>query len=70
MTHDRTKVEAGWKERNFAQSVPIPSYLLALVCGHLEPRVISDRVSVYAEPCVVQEAADEFQVKYSKQIGF
>ncbi len=39
---------------------PIPSYLIALACGRLEFRKISDRCGVWAEPSVVDRARSEF----------
>ncbi|KAK0403954.1 hypothetical protein QR680_017213 [Steinernema hermaphroditum] len=44
----------------FKQPVPIPAYLLAIVAGRLEKKVISDRCAVWAEPSVVDSAAYEF----------
>jgi leukotriene-A4 hydrolase len=44
----------------FSQPVPIPSYLLALVVGHLSPRTLGPSSRVWAEPEVVDAAADEF----------
>eukprot|EP00967_Tisochrysis_lutea_P072328 scaffold96312_cov30-Tisochrysis_lutea.AAC.4 len=42
---------------SFKQTVPIPSYLLALAVGQLESREIGPRSSVWAEPSVVEAAA-------------
>lgn len=39
---------------------PIPSYLIALAAGDLAFRPLGARTGVWAEPSVVQEAADEF----------
>lgn len=39
---------------------PVPSYLFALAVGELEGIDITDRCRVYAEPALVQAAADEF----------
>nr|XP_033807890.1 leukotriene A-4 hydrolase [Geotrypetes seraphini] len=44
----------------FRQSVPIPSYLLALVVGALEGRKIGPRTTVWSEKELVDEAAYEF----------
>jgi len=44
----------------FAQHVPTPAYLIALVAGDLSSRDISHRVRVWAEPGVVDAAADDF----------
>ena len=38
----------------------IPSYLIALAAGDLAFRPLGDRTGVYAEPSVVEAAADEF----------
>ncbi|XP_030070657.1 leukotriene A-4 hydrolase [Microcaecilia unicolor] len=45
----------------FRQSVPIPSYLLALVVGALEGRKIGPRTTVWSEKELVNEAAYEFE---------
>ncbi|CAH8535093.1 unnamed protein product [Schistosoma guineensis] len=45
---------------HFKQSVPIPSYLIAIACGDLASRKIGPRSSVWAEPSIVDEAAYEF----------
>ena len=44
----------------FSQKVPIPSYLIALVVGHLDSREIGPRSRVWAEPSVIAAAAAEF----------
>ncbi|KAI6225082.1 Multiple C2 and transmembrane domain-containing protein 2 [Aphelenchoides fujianensis] len=49
-----------WTVFRFEQSVPIPSYLIAIVVGALDSRVISDRCTVWAEASVVEKAAWEF----------
>lgn len=45
---------------SFRQPVVVPSYLIALAVGDLRRRELSPRVAVWAEPSVVDEAADEF----------
>ena len=45
----------------FEMNQPIPSYLIALACGELEERAVSERCSVFASPALVAAAADEFQ---------
>ncbi len=47
---------------SFAMNHPVPSYLLALGVGELQFRALggSPRAGVYAEPPVVEKAADEF----------
>lgn len=44
----------------FSMPQPIPAYLLALAVGDLEFRSMGPRTGVYAEPSVVEAAADEF----------
>uniref|UniRef100_A0A2D4MI53 Leukotriene A(4) hydrolase n=2 Tax=Micrurus spixii TaxID=129469 RepID=A0A2D4MI53_9SAUR len=44
----------------FIQNVPIPSYLVALVVGALESRVIGPRTFVWAEKELVDKSAYEF----------
>ena len=44
----------------FSMRQPIPSYLIALAVGDLSFRPLSDRTGVYAEPQVVEKAAQEF----------
>jgi len=43
----------------FMSSIPIPSYLLALVVGNLETRVLGRRTTVTAEPEQIEAAAWE-----------
>ncbi len=50
--------ETGW---TFSMPQPVPSYLIALACGELEERAISDRCAVWAEPAVVERAARELE---------
>ncbi|RLN52857.1 hypothetical protein BBJ29_005317 [Phytophthora kernoviae] len=45
---------------SFQQTVPIPSYLLAIVAGKLESVDLGPRSRVWAEPTVVTKAAHEF----------
>ena len=45
---------------HFRLDQPVPSYLIALACGELEQRAISERCAVWAEPSVVEAAAYEF----------
>nr|XP_006814590.1 PREDICTED: leukotriene A-4 hydrolase-like [Saccoglossus kowalevskii] len=44
----------------FHQKVPIPSYLIAIVVGALESRVIGPRSRVWSEKAMVDQAAYEF----------
>lgn len=45
---------------SFKQPVSIPSYLLAIVVGHLECKTISDRCAVWAEPSQAEASLYEF----------
>ena len=45
---------------HFEMKQPIPPYLIALAVGDLEFRAIGDRTGVYAEPSVIDAAANEF----------
>jgi leukotriene-A4 hydrolase len=44
----------------FEMKQPIPAYLIALAVGDLEFRPIGDRTGIYAEPSVIDAAANEF----------
>ncbi|HEX6083029.1 MAG TPA: M1 family metallopeptidase [Thermoanaerobaculia bacterium] len=44
----------------FRMPHPVPSYLLAIAVGDLEFRPFDTRSGVYAEPSVIEAAADEF----------
>lgn len=44
----------------FVQKIPIPSYLIAIVVGHLESRPIGPRSHVWAEPQLIEASAKEF----------
>ena len=43
----------------FRMGEPIPPYLIALACGELEFRALSERTGVWAEPSIVAGARDE-----------
>jgi leukotriene-A4 hydrolase len=43
----------------FSQQVPVPSYLLALVAGHIEYKSVGRRTGVYAEPAILEKSANE-----------
>ena len=45
----------------YEQKVPIPSYLIVIVAGAIEERVISDRTKVYGEKELVDLAVYEFE---------
>jgi leukotriene A-4 hydrolase/aminopeptidase len=47
-------------EHRFEMKQPVPPYLIALAVGDLEFKAIGARTGVYAEPGVVNRAADEF----------
>ncbi|HEU0277524.1 MAG TPA: M1 family metallopeptidase [Rhodanobacteraceae bacterium] len=46
---------------DFAQTHPVPSYLMAIAAGNLAVRETGPRSAVYAEPSVVDKAAHEFE---------
>ena len=50
-----------WRTVSYQQSVPIPAYLIAVVCGELSSKPIGPRSTVWAEPSVVDRAAWEFE---------
>lgn len=47
-------------EYEFKMDQPIPAYLMALAVGNLEFEDIGERTGVYAEPEVIEKAANEF----------
>ncbi|PAA93340.1 hypothetical protein BOX15_Mlig009299g2 [Macrostomum lignano] len=53
--------ESAYRLHRFRQSVPIPSYLIALVSGHLVSRPLSDRCAVWSEPEMIDDSHWEFQ---------
>jgi leukotriene-A4 hydrolase len=44
----------------YVQRIPVPTYLIAIAAGALESRILSDRISIYAEKEIVDKAAWEF----------
>jgi aminopeptidase N len=48
----------GW---TFAMDKPVPSYLIALACGDLVERAISERCAVWAETATIDRAAKELE---------
>lgn len=52
--------ENGFRIFKFAQTTPVPSYLIAIGAGHLESRQIGPRSRVWCEPQVLDKAAWEF----------
>jgi hypothetical protein len=56
----RQGVDASGKHR-FAMELPIPPYLIALACGDLTFRPISERCGIWAEPPVADAARKEFE---------
>ncbi len=43
----------------YAQSIPVPSYLLALVAGHIGFQMSGRRAGVYAEPAILEKSVNE-----------
>ena len=52
----------GLKTYHFVQKTTMPSYLIAIAAGNLEGRNIGPRSTVWCEPEMVDECAEEFQV--------
>ena len=50
----------GYKVYHFAQKIPVPSYLVAFAVGNLRGQAINSVSTVYAEPEVLEDAANEF----------
>jgi len=50
-----------WTRQKFEQSVPIPAYLVAIVCGALASRRVGPRTEVWSEPDMVNACAWEFE---------
>ena len=48
-------------EYDFTMPQPIPSYLIALAIGDLQFKAMGERTGVYAEPALLDAAADEFE---------
>jgi len=49
-----------WVQHSFEQKVPIPAYLIAVVCGALESRRVGPRTQIWSEKEMVEECAWEF----------
>ncbi|XP_056638114.1 leukotriene A-4 hydrolase [Diorhabda sublineata] len=69
---DSTLVEDN-KQSNFNQTVPVPSYLIALAVGSLESRKLGPRSHVWAEKEIIEDCAYEFaltehQLKTAEEI--
>ena len=47
-------------EYNFTMPQPVPSYLIALAIGDLQFKPMGERTGVYAEPVLLDAAAEEF----------
>lgn len=60
LSDGQSDASAGSVEFSFKQPVAIPSYLVALAVGRLESRDVGPRSKVWAEPSVVEAAANEF----------
>jgi leukotriene A-4 hydrolase/aminopeptidase len=56
----RDEKGAGTRTYLFEMPQPVPPYLLAIAAGDLEPRDLSPRARVWAEPETVESAAYEF----------
>jgi leukotriene-A4 hydrolase len=56
---EENKTEGDIRIYKFVQEIPVPSYLLALVVGHLEYKNTGKRTGVFAEPSKLNEAANE-----------
>ena len=55
-------VEDGDKKMHqFKQTIPVPSYLIAIAAGKLESRKIGPRTNVWSEPEVVDAAAKKLE---------
>ncbi|KAI2805540.1 Leukotriene A-4 hydrolase [Blomia tropicalis] len=50
-----------WNVHHFNQSVPIPSYLIAIVSGQLVSRQLGPRSHVWSEPGLIERSAWEFE---------
>ncbi|CAK0836883.1 unnamed protein product [Prorocentrum cordatum] len=50
----------GWQWHRFEQTVPIPPYLVAVVCGALSSRQVGPRTRVWSEEEMVDRCAWEF----------
>ena len=50
--------DGAWR---FDLDKPIPAYLIALACGELASRDVSDRCAIWAEPSLVDRAHAEFE---------
>lgn len=48
-------------EYDFTMPQPIPSYLIALAIGDLQFKAMGERTGVYAEPALLDAAAEEFK---------
>ena len=53
--------ENGMMIYNYAQRIPVPSYLLALVAGNIAYGAIGRRTGVYAEPEIMEKVVNEMQ---------
>jgi len=50
-----------WARHTFEQKLPIPAYLVAIVCGALESRRVGPRSQVWSEKEMIEDCAWEFQ---------
>lgn len=58
-SNDPTTARDG--EYEFTMPQPIPSYLIALAIGDLKFKAMGERTGVYAEPALLESAANEFE---------
>src|SRR5690606_15114581 len=56
----QAEADAEFQTFEFVMPQPVPAYLIALAVGELERREIGPRTAVWADPAVVEAAADEF----------
>ncbi|MGB3722515.1 MAG: M1 family metallopeptidase [Pacificimonas sp.] len=59
-TENGEAVDGGGKAYRFEMNNPVPPYLIALAIGDLDFRALGPRSGVYAEPEMVDAAAEEF----------
>ena len=43
----------------YNQTIPISNYLIALAAGNIEEKIISDNISVFSEPEILEQSANE-----------
>eukprot|EP00403_Amphidinium_massartii_P015270 CAMPEP_0178427540 /NCGR_PEP_ID=MMETSP0689_2-20121128/29800_1 /TAXON_ID=160604 /ORGANISM="Amphidinium massartii, Strain CS-259" /LENGTH=653 /DNA_ID=CAMNT_0020049255 /DNA_START=64 /DNA_END=2022 /DNA_ORIENTATION=- len=50
-----------WMRHSFDQKVPLPPYLIAIVCANIEGKRVGPRTTVWSEPDMVEKSAWEFE---------